>query len=135
MENVDESVEYAKVAFSNIKEILVKKIPSDFTLAKSKTAWIAENIFDKYSNHVEQLNKNQLLDFFNEFLEEEKLDHHGGEENDVEVFLAGPLFNKIFQLLDDDKSGRVSKKEVCDYFTKIVGDERCEGPESGSREM
>jgi hypothetical protein len=34
-------------------------------------------------------------------------------------------------LLDTDKSGRVSKEEICAYFAKIVGDEKTEGAESG----
>jgi hypothetical protein len=30
-------------------------------------------------------------------------------------------------LLDDDKSGRVSRSEVVAYFTKILGEEKTDG--------
>ena len=54
----------------------------------------------------------------------------GHEDGNVNQLYPGSLFNKIFELLDADNSGKVSRGEVCAYFTKIVGDERTEGPEA-----
>jgi hypothetical protein len=69
-----------------------------------------------------------LLEFLNDYLDSEH-DTIGHEDGNVDVFLPGSLFNKIFALLDADKSGRVSRAEVCAYFAKIVGDQKTEGPE------
>ena len=52
------------------------------------------------------------------------------EDYNVHGLQPGQLFNKIFQLLDADKSGRVSKEEICAYFAKMVGDIKTEGEES-----
>ena len=34
-------------------------------------------------------------------------------------------------MLDADKSGRVSKDEVCKYFTKLIEDKKTEGQAEG----
>ena len=128
LENVDESVHYGKVAIGNIQTVLIEKMPSNFKSQEQRKAWVGKNVFDKFVLHDGQLNKNQLLEFLNDFLESES-ETIGHEDGNVDAFLHGNLFNKIFQLLDDDRSGKVSREEVCVYFTKILGDERTDGPE------
>ena len=69
-----------------------------------------------------------MLEFLNDLLDSEA-DKFEEEDYNVRGFSHGQLFNKIFQLLDYDNSGRISKTEVVDYFVKIVGDQKTEGPE------
>lgn len=135
LENCDESVDYGKTALFNIKAILVANIPSNLTSDNQRKEWIITNIYKKFVHQDTELNKNQTLEFLNEFLEAEKLEDLAHEDGNVDYFTQGQLFNSMFKMLDVDKSGRVSSDEICGYFTKILGNEPTEGALAGDVEM
>jgi len=72
LENVDEAISYGKGAIMNIKDILMWSIPSNLTSVDQRKAWIGRNVYDKHVSHSGELNKNQLVEFLNDFLDSEK---------------------------------------------------------------
>lgn len=95
LENVDESVHYGKVAIGNIQAILIDKIPSNLRSPAQRQGWVGEYVYDKFVGHGGELNKSQLLEFLNDFLDAGS-EGVGHEDGSVDAFLPGALFNKIF---------------------------------------
>lgn len=44
--------------------------------------------------------------------------------------MPGPTLNGIFRILDDDKSGKVSEREIIAFFIKLIDKSPTEGPDA-----
>ena len=51
LENVDESVQYGKVALSNIQALMIANIPSNLTSSNDRKAWVGKHVYDKFVQH------------------------------------------------------------------------------------
>ena len=134
LEISDESVEYAKQALGEIRNALLTSIPANLETKQQKAKWMGENVFAKHARTDQELNKQEVLTFFNEYIEAQK-DNFEADDYNLDGLLPGMVFNKIFQSLDTSENGRVSKDEILDYFFKLIGENKTEGPNMAELEL
>jgi len=96
------------------------EIPRDCVTKEARMQWMGENVYDKIAKHDQELNKQEVLTFLNDYLDTGK-ESFEDDDYHAEKLVPGAVFNKIFQMLDSSSNGKVDRYEMLDYFYKLVG--------------
>ena len=80
---------------------------------------MGENVYDKIAKHDQELNKQEVLTFLNDYLATGK-ESFQDDDYHAEKLVSGAVFNRIFQLLDESANGRVHREEMLGYFYRLV---------------
>ena len=96
-------------------------MPSDCVTEEARKQWMGDNVYDKIAKHDQELNKQEVQTFLNDYLDTGENDE--GDHYYVEKLVPGTVFNKLFQMLDASSNGRVDRKAMLEFFYKLVENE------------